>query len=54
MTRIYTNHSILSEGVISGIFFFYGQGENTPGKNPAEIQSVKIQVKSGEILVLKN
>ena len=34
--------------------FFSGQGENTPGKNLAETQSMKIQVKSGEILVQKN
>ena len=30
------------------------QGENTPGKSPAETQSMKIQVKSGEISVRKN
>ena len=33
---------------------FLDQGENTPGKTTAEIQSVKIQVKSGEIPVRKN
>ena len=34
--------------------FFLGQGENTSGKKPAETQSMKIQVKSGEIPVRKN
>ena len=35
--------------------FFFSQGENPPPKkNPAETQSMKIQVKSGEILVCKN
>ena len=33
---------------------FLDQGENTPGKTTAEIQSVKIQAKSGEIPVRKN
>ena len=41
-------------GFFPGLFFFSGQAENTPGKNPAETQSIKIQVKSGEILVRKN
>ena len=40
-------------GSFPGLFFL-GQGENTPGKNPAETQSIKIQVKSGEIPVRKN
>ena len=39
-------------GFIPGVLFS-GQRENTPGKNPAETQSMKIQVKSGEILVRK-
>ena len=34
--------------------FYSGQGENTPGKNLAEAQSIKIQLKSGEIPVLIN
>ena len=34
--------------------FFCGHGENTPGKNLAEAQSIKIQLKSGEIPVLIN
>ena len=34
--------------------FFWDQGENTPGKNFPETQSVKIELKSGEIPVLKN
>ena len=41
-------------GLFSRCLFFSGQGENTPGKNPAETQSMKIQVKSGEILVRKS
>ena len=41
-------------GLFSRCLFFLGQGENTPGKNPAEAQSMKIQVKSGEIQVRKN
>ena len=41
-------------GLFSRCLFFSSQGENTPGKNPAETQSLKIQVKSGEILVRKN
>ena len=34
--------------------FFLGQGENTSVKNPAETQSMKIQVKSCKIPVRKN
>ena len=34
--------------------FFWGQGENTSGKNPSETSSMKIQVKSGEVPVWKN
>ena len=34
--------------------FFWDQGENTPGKNFSETQSIKIELKSGEIPVLKN
>ena len=41
-------------GFFPGVFFFSGQVENTPGKNPAETQSMKIQVRSREILVRKN
>ena len=34
--------------------FFWDQGENTPGKNFPETQSIKIEFKSGEIPVLNN
>ena len=34
--------------------FFSGQRQNTPGKKSAKTQSMKIQVKSGEIPVRKN
>ena len=49
----------LGEHFFAGFFpgvclFFSRQGENTPGKNPAETQSIKIQVKSGEVLARKN
>ena len=40
--------------LFSRCLFFFGEGENTPGKNAGETQSMKIQVKSGEILVPKN
>ena len=45
---------IFFAGFLSNVFFFLGQGENTPGKPPSETQSIKIQVKSGELPVLKN
>ena len=45
---------IFSAGFFPGVFFFLGQGENTPGKNPAETHSMKIQVILGEIPVCKN
>ena len=41
-------------GLFSRCRFFLSQRENLPRKNPAETQSMKIQVKSGEILVCKN
>ena len=44
----------LSLGNIFLRAFFSGQGENTPRKKPAETQSMKIQVKLGEMLVRKN
>ena len=34
--------------------FFLGQEENTSGKNPTDTQSMKIQVKLGEMPVRKN
>ena len=34
--------------------FFSGEGEKTPRKTHAETQSVKVQVKSGEIPARKN
>ena len=36
-------------GFFSRCLFFLGQGENTPRKNPAKTQSMKIQEKPGEI-----
>ena len=38
----------------SRCLFFLSHGENTSGKNPAETQSMKIQVKSEKIPVRKN
>ena len=40
--------------LFSRCLFFLGQGENTPGKNPAETQSMKTQIKLGDIPVRKN
>ena len=36
------------------VSFFLGEGEKTPRKTHVENQSVKVQVKSGEIPVCKN
>lgn len=48
----------IQENIFCGLFFlyhfFFGQGENTPGKAPAETQSMKMQVKSGGNPVRKN
>ena len=41
-------------GFFCWCLFFLGQGESTPGKNPAETQPMKTQVNSGEIPVRKD
>ena len=41
-------------GLFQVCLFFWDQGENTPGKNFPETQSIKIELKSGEIPVLNN
>ena len=41
-------------GLFPDVVFFLGQGKNTRRRDPAETQSMKIQVTSGEMLVRKN
>ena len=41
-------------GFFPGIFFFLSHREKTPEKTPTETQSMKIQVKLGEMPVRKN
>ena len=43
-----------SASFFPSLFFFQPRRKNTPKKTPAETQSMKIQVKSGEIPACKN
>ena len=45
---------IFFAGFFLGVFFSQAQEKNTPGKNPAETQSMKTQIKLGDIPVRKN